>query len=100
MRFQGTQDDSGRVVTPLEPVVLLAALAMIPILVIETDARGGWKTFAFAANWLIWLVFAAEVAYIFTVAERRRAALKAHWLEIGVVVLTVPVFGRLLASIR
>jgi hypothetical protein len=32
------QDDSGRVHTPLEPVVLVATLALIPVLIIEADA--------------------------------------------------------------
>ncbi len=55
------QDESGRVHTPLEPVVLAATLALIPVL-IEADASGGWKTAAFVANWLIWAVFAVDLA--------------------------------------
>jgi voltage-gated potassium channel len=94
------QDPVGRVSTPLEPLVLVATLAMIPILILENDAKGGWKTFAFAANWAIWLVFAAEVIVIFAGAARRGAAARAHWLEIAVVVVTIPVFGRLLGSLR
>jgi hypothetical protein len=37
-----TQDESGRVHTPLEPVVLAATLALIPVLIIEADASGAW----------------------------------------------------------
>ena len=33
-----TQDESGRVHTPLEPVVLAATLALFPVLIIESDA--------------------------------------------------------------
>jgi voltage-gated potassium channel len=34
------------------------------------------------------------------VAERRRAALRAHWLDTAVVVLTVPLLGHVLSTIR
>jgi hypothetical protein len=52
------QDESGRVHTPSEPVVLVATLALIPVLIIEADASGAWLTAASVANWLIWIVFA------------------------------------------
>src|SRR3954453_15657960 len=57
------QEQSGRVKTPFEPLVLAATLAMIPVLIIEADATSSfWRAFAFVANWVIWAVFAAEVA--------------------------------------
>jgi hypothetical protein len=49
------QDESGRVHTPLEPVVLAATLALVPVLIVEADATSnGWQTFALASNWVIW----------------------------------------------
>ena len=51
------QDKSGRVRTPLEPIVLAASLALIPVFILEFDASGNWKRAAFIANWLIWAVF-------------------------------------------
>ena len=95
-----TQDPSGRIRTPLESLVLAATLAMIPVLILEADASGGWLTFAVIANWGIWAVFALEFAIILYTAKRKRAALKAHWLEMGVVLVTVPFFGQLLSSMR
>jgi voltage-gated potassium channel len=94
------QEQSGRVTTPLEPFVLGATLAMIPILIIEADTSGGWHTFAVVANWFIWGVFAAELVVVLVVADRRAAALRAHWLDVGVVVVTLPLFGRFLSSLR
>jgi hypothetical protein len=48
------QDESGRVHTPVEPVVLAATLALIPVLIIEADATSaGWQRFAEVANWTI-----------------------------------------------
>lgn len=97
------QDESGRVETPtwFEPVILAATLAMIPVLIVQRDAHSvGWQTAANAANWLIWVVFAAEVAFVLAVAQRKWAALRAHWLDAALVVVTVPAYGRLLSSLR
>ena len=95
------QDESGRVHTPLEPVVLAATLALIPILIIEADAKSeGWQTFAWTANWIIWAIFAVELAAVLIVAKRKRAALRAHWLDVAIVVVTLPLFGKWLASLR
>jgi hypothetical protein len=45
------QLDSGRVVHRYEWVVLAATLAVIPVLVIESDVKSsGWKTFAYVAT--------------------------------------------------
>jgi voltage-gated potassium channel len=55
---------------------------------------------SFVANWLIWGVFAVELAAVLVVATRRRAALRAHWLDVAIVVLTIPLWGQLLSSLR
>src|SRR3954452_2696328 len=95
------QQESGRVTHPFEPFVLAATLALIPVLIIERDASSdGWRTFAQVANWIIWLVFAAELAFVLVVAPRKRAALRAHWLDAAVVVVTIPFYGQLLSSAR
>ena len=100
------QDESGRVHTPFEPVVLAATLLLIPVLILEVDAEGGWLTFAYIANWVIWAIFAVELVAILYVADRKRAALRAHWLDVAIVVLTVPIvtsilgWGRLARFIR
>jgi voltage-gated potassium channel len=86
--------------TPFEPVVLAATLAMIPVLILQRDAADGWRVAADVANWVIWGVFAAEIAFVLAVADRKRAALRAHWLDAVIVVLTIPAYGRLLSSLR
>lgn len=90
------QDESGRVHTPFEPIVLAAALLLVPVLILETDADGDWLTVAYVANWIIWAIFAAELVLILVVADRRRAALRAHWLDVAIVLLTAPVLGSVL----
>ena len=95
------QDESGRVHTPLEPVVLAATLALIPVLIIEADATSeGWQRFAEAANWGIWAIFVIELVAVLVVATRKKAALRAHWLDVAIVVLTVPLLGKALAWLR
>jgi voltage-gated potassium channel len=49
---------------------------------------------------LIWAVFAVEIAFVLVVAPRRRAALRAHWLDAAIVLVTLPAYGRLLSSLR
>jgi hypothetical protein len=76
------QSDNGRVVHPFEPAILVATLALIPVLIIERDvSSGAWVTVA-------------------KVAPRKKAALRAHWLDVAIVLVTVPFYGELLSSIR
>jgi voltage-gated potassium channel len=96
-----TQDESGRVHTPLEPVVLAATLALIPVLILEADATTpGWQRVAKVANWIIWAIFVAELAAVLTFASRKRAALRAHWLDVAIVFLTVPLLNEALSWLR
>src|SRR3954447_4107563 len=96
-----SQSENGRVAHPFEPVILVAALAMIPLLLVERDAKSdGWQTFALVGNWVIWAIFAAELAFVLIVAPRRRAALKAHWLDTAIVIVTLPLLGELVGSLR
>lgn len=95
------QDENGRVHTPLEPVVLVATLALIPVLILEADATSeGWQRVAEVANWIIWGCFAAELTAVLVFAQRKRAALRAHWLDVAIVVLTIPLLGKALAWFR
>jgi voltage-gated potassium channel len=95
------QDESGRVHTPLEPVVLGATLALIPVLIVEADTTSQtWRDVATVANWLIWGIFLAELTAVLVFAPRKRAALRAHWLDVAIVVFTIPLLGKALAWIR
>jgi hypothetical protein len=95
------QLDSGRVEHRFESVVLIATLLLIPILIVENEARSdAWRGAAKVANWVVWAVFAAELAFILLVAPRRKAALRAHWLDAVIVLTTTPFFGAFLSSLR
>jgi voltage-gated potassium channel len=49
---------------------------------------------------VIWAIFLIELVFILVVAPRKAAALRAHWLDATIVVLTVPWFGSFLSSLR
>src|SRR3954451_13810676 len=93
--------DSGRVTTPVGPIVLGGILALIPVVVLEFDATSdSWRTVAVVGNWLIWLIFAVEFGSVMIVAGRKRAALRAHWLDAAIVALTVPPLSQALLWLR
>jgi len=95
------QDPDGRVSHPFEPLLLALTLLVIPVVVIEESHPGHeLKVAAAVANWVIWTGFLAELVGVFIVADRRRGALRAYWLEILVVLGTAPVYPRLLSSAR
>jgi len=92
---------NGRVTHPFEPAILVLALLVIPVVLIEeSDVSGLWATIATIGNWVIWVGFAAELVVVLWVAPRKAAALRAHWLDVAIVVLTVPFVPTLLAALR
>lgn len=87
--------------------VLLAALLVIPVIVIEESGTGGrLQDAARVANWAIWSVFAAEAIATTAAADHRGRWLRHHWFEVAIVVATVPFYpaslqaGRALRLLR
>jgi voltage-gated potassium channel len=84
-------DRAARMARRFEIPALVAALLVIPVIVIEESEPGApWSTVASVANWLIWLVFAAELVAMLAVVPSRKAWLRRHPLEVAVVLLTPP----------
>jgi voltage-gated potassium channel len=95
------QEPDGRVSHRAEIVLLVLALLVIPVVLIqESHASHGWREFATIANWVIWGGFVVEFVFILAVAQRKGAALRAHWLELLIVVITPPFIPRVLSSLR
>lgn len=95
------QLSGGRVAHRFEPVMLVLTLLVIPVVIIEESEADHWvKDIAAVVNWLIWVGFLAELIFVLWVAPRKRAALRAHWLETGIVVLTPPFLPALLSTLR
>jgi voltage-gated potassium channel len=92
---------NGRVTHSFEWVIIVLALAVIPVILIEeSNPSDTWRLVAVLANSVIWVGFAAELAFVLSVAKRKRAALKAHWLDVGIVLLTPPFLPALFAALR
>jgi voltage-gated potassium channel len=74
-----------------EVPVLIAALLVVPVIVVEqSDAGEAWRTAAAVANWGIWLLFALELVVMLAVVRDRWRWLRRHPLEVAIVILTPP----------
>lgn len=81
--------------------ILLAALLVIPVVVIQAQGRGGgWATFADVLNWVVWTGFAIELAVMLTVVPDRMHWVRKHPLEVVIVVLTPPFLPATFAALR
>jgi voltage-gated potassium channel len=95
------QLENGRVTHSLEWAIVGLALLVVPVILIEeSHPSPEMRAVAAVGNWIIWLGFAAELAFVLKVAPRRKAALRAHWLDAVIVVLTSPLVPALLSSLR
>lgn len=92
MLVRGLDERGQRLRRYFEIPILIAALLVIPAILIEALATnptiisvGQWL------NWIIWVVFAAEFFTLVTVAVDRRTFVRKSWLEVAIVILTFPV---------
>lgn len=71
------------------------------VLVLQGSSVGEpWRSVANVGDWLIWLMFAAEVVVMVAVVPDRRRWLAQHPLDVAIVILTPPIVSGLLTSIR
>jgi voltage-gated potassium channel len=92
---------SRRIAERFEMPMIVAALLVIPVIVIEESPVGEpWDSIAAVLNWLIWLAFLAEAVTMLAVVPDRWRWLREHPIEVVVVVLTPPFLPASLQSIR
>jgi voltage-gated potassium channel len=90
-----------RIERRFEVPIVIAALLVIPILFVEQSNPGEpWDTIAAIGNWLVWLLFLAEVVVMLAVVPDRWRWLRAHPLEVAIVVLTPPFLPASLQALR
>ena len=80
--------------------VMVAALAVIPVVIVEQIAVGGWETFFEIVNWLIWGAFTVEFAVVILLTDDRRAYARKAWLDLLVILVSFPLLGELFALTR
>jgi voltage-gated potassium channel len=85
----------------LEAPLLLASVLTVPAIGIEESTLGGgWDTFAFVLDWVIWLAFLGEAVAMLAVVDDRRRWLREHPLDLAIVVLTPPFVPATLQAAR
>jgi voltage-gated potassium channel len=95
-----TERPDGRIEHRAEPVMLILALLVIPAIVLE-EASASWvRNVATALNVVIWVGFAAELAFVLSVSRHRLRTVRAHWLDVAIVIVSFPLLGRVLQSTR
>jgi voltage-gated potassium channel len=81
--------------------IVIAALAVIPTIIIEeSDLGEPWQSIANGLNWASWLVFALELVLMLVLVDNRWEWLRTHPLEIAIVVLSPPVMPASLHALR
>jgi len=95
-----TEEPSGRIHHRAEPLILVLALLVIPAIVLEETSSDSLQAVAFVLNVVIWVGFAAELAFVLAVASNRLRTLRAHWLDAAIVVVSVPVTPAVLQGTR
>ena len=83
---------------PLDILVILAAVATIPITVAQE--RGTDALWVVVSDWMVWLAFLAEYSVMVTVVKDRWAYTRRNWLSVIVIVLSFPALPHLLALVR
>lgn len=85
----------------MSPLVVMAAVGVIPLLVMEEQITNPTAMFWLGVmDWAIWGVFAVELAIMLAVTPNRKAYLRCAWLDVVIVVATIPLLPYLLASLR
>jgi voltage-gated potassium channel len=81
--------------------MLVAALLVVPAIAIEqSEAREPWSTIAVVINWATWLAFLAEALLMLRVVDDRWRWIRAHPLEVAIVVVTPPFLPASLQAAR
>jgi voltage-gated potassium channel len=99
--MEQTQERAERMERRLEVPLLVAALLTVPAIILEESNTGPTlDAIAVALNWLIWLMFVAEVMLMLWVTTDRRRWLRTHPLELAITVLTPPLLPAGLQAAR
>jgi voltage-gated potassium channel len=91
---------NGRVRHKYEWVALVLALCLLPaVLIQDSNPHGPWNVVANVIGVVVWLGFVVELVLSLRHARDRRAAARAHWHDIAVVVLLFPAWAPAFAAI-
>lgn len=85
----------------LQRPLTVATLLVIPVMILQaTELPSAWQIVGIIGDWIIWLTFLAEVVLMLRVIPNRWAWIRAHPLDVMIVILTPPVGPAVLQSVR
>jgi voltage-gated potassium channel len=92
---------SERIARRFDVPMLVAALLVVPVIAVEQSSLGEpWRALASVLNWTIWIAFASEVVVMVAVVPEKWRWIRAHPLEVFIVVATPPFIPTGLAGAR
>jgi voltage-gated potassium channel len=100
LRLRYREQADGRITHSAEWVMLVLALLVVPAVVLEASSSHALHAASFVLDLLIWIGFALELGFILAVTSDRGRALRAHWLDACIVVISIPIAPPLLQSGR
>jgi voltage-gated potassium channel len=90
-----------RIERRFEIPLLIAALLVIPVLIIQTSENSAsLRAVGLALDWVIWGAFAAELVVMLCIVPNRRQWLRGHVLTLVIVVFTPPFLPLIIESAR
>jgi voltage-gated potassium channel len=94
-------EQAQRVKRRFEIPVLIAALLVVPVIIIEQRAASeAWLRVANIANWAIWAAFFLEYVTVVSLVDNRWRYTKSAWLDVFIVVVSFPLLPALFAGSR
>jgi voltage-gated potassium channel len=92
---------SERIAEHFETPLLAAAVLTVPAVILQLlPTPDPWRTIADVVNWVIWLVFLAEVVVMLAVVPSKWGWLRGHPVEVAIVGLTPPFLASVVQSAR
>jgi voltage-gated potassium channel len=87
-----------RIESWLEILVVIAALATIPVTYLQAREETG--TGLLIADWAIWIIFTVEYVVLMRFASNRREYARREWLPLFIIIVSFPLLPNLLALAR
>lgn len=94
-------DRAARAQRAFEVPILIAALLVVPVIIIqERTVSSGWLLATAVADWLIWGAFFAEYLVVVSLTDRRWEYTKRAWLDLAIIITSFPLLPAGLAATR
>ena len=83
----------------LDVPVIVSALMVLPLLIFEQQLDKESYAYLWAADWVLWSIIAGEFLLILRITPNRRTLTARSWVDITVLVLTLPALPNILTGL-